>query len=1026
MSLRTRPLPRLLAVAGLLAAVATVALGAPASSAPVASRAAAPACPPGTSMTTKTGGQLALERRQAGPAFDQLLRSVDAATADRATQCRPLTKPEPYFEKAAMAAEHERALAGPQGMTPPAALRASIAQSAANITTGVPRANGTMTPVGTTPLKADVAGYDQVTGEGLHDLAGRVDSYAYDAVNRRLFSAPGTGGVWMSRDVGKTWTSVGDALPYQSVGAVNWSPAGGPAGSGTILVVSGEASAGGSVFTGLGGFWSSNNGATWTHSTGIPDGLMGFQIKVDPSNPSIVYAATSQGLYRSTDAGRSYTNVKLPTGVCAGVTGYKNRCMNANWVTDVEVQTPGGTTKVKGGTVLAAVGYRAGMLKFYDGTVQSPQNGLYRSTTGAPGTFTFLSNIYAVGDASPVGFAPRAQIGRTELGAARGPKQDHGYLYAIVEDAVLFNGGVPTIDAVDTTQVTAAPYPTALNGIYVSPDFGTSWSRMADDNELQAPGTESALTGYSQAQLYGPGVQAWYDEWISPDPTSANSAGVPTRLAFGLEEIWESRLSGTAPQDQTQAADPASFHVVGPYFADQTCQFLSLGLPYCPTTNTTAGESTTHPDQQSGIWIPKADGGVTLVVGNDGGSYRQDVAPGGQLDKSKWGDGSQAGYHTLLPYDAEIAKDGVIWFGLQDNGSGKIETSGRQIEAFGGDGFYVAVDPDHSNIAYEEYTSGDINVTKDGGKTWTNIPPGTSGSLFSNPFIMDPTDANHLLTGGPEIMERTGGPNGSWVQVFTTGASTTVSATELQGASAYVGFCSTCDIINADPNAGQVFKRGFATNVGGSAVPAKGKPAGWHLAAAKGLPNRYITGIAADPSDARTVYVTLGGYAGRRWWPAGSYNDRNPALGTGHVFKSTDAGASFTDISGSLPDTPAYSVETNGGQLVVGTEIGAFLSNNDNGGRWAKLQGIPNVPVLSARSRPGDSSQIIFATFGRGVYRYTTTPAATTGPRPGAGPRVTPPGTSPGSLPRTGLPLGVAVGGLLALGAALVLRRRTV
>ena len=86
----------------------------------------------------------------------------------------------------------------------------------------------------------------------------------------------------------------------------------------------------------------------------------GFEVEVDPTNPRVVYTATSQGLYRSADAGRTYANVKLPTGRCAGKTGYANDCMNGNWVTDVEVQEPGGTTGAKGGAVIAAVGYRAG------------------------------------------------------------------------------------------------------------------------------------------------------------------------------------------------------------------------------------------------------------------------------------------------------------------------------------------------------------------------------------------------------------------------------------------------------------------------------------------------------------------------------------------------------------------------------------------------------------------------------------------------------------------------------------------
>ena len=62
------------------------------------------------------------------------------------------------------------------------------------------------------------------------------------------------------------------------------------------------------------------------------------------------------------------------------------------------------------GTVLAAVGWRAGNRVNSDGTVQSPGNGLYRSSTGEPGSFVKL--------AAP-GFTVQDRIGRIELERSR-------------------------------------------------------------------------------------------------------------------------------------------------------------------------------------------------------------------------------------------------------------------------------------------------------------------------------------------------------------------------------------------------------------------------------------------------------------------------------------------------------------------------------------------------------------------------------------------------------------------------------
>jgi hypothetical protein len=1009
---------------GLLAAGAVaVPLVGSSAAATAAAPAPAEACPPGYQLTSKTAGERRVER-EANSAFTDLLGTLDAAT-EAAPGCEPLKKPESFEELRALQTESNRLSAGPQGYTPPGALRQALAakQVLAQAAPNVPGAQGSFTPLGKTPLIADSPQGPAVNGLGLADQAGRVDSFAYDAATNRLWAGKGTGGVWLSTDLGESWRSVGDTLPYQSVGSIGYSPAGG----GTLIVLSGEASAGGNVYTGIGAFRSTDGGASWTRASGVPDGLMGFDVEVDPVDPSIIYAATSQGLFRSTDAGASYVNANLPTGDCAGKTGYGDVCQNANWVTDVEINAPGGVgDDTDGGQVIAAVGYRAGQ-RVYPGTdvPQAPANGLYRSDTGAPGSFALL-DVFGDG-VSPVGFAPQERVGRVELGGATGPEQDHGFLYAIVQDAVLFNQGGPIgIDVADATEVTGplpVPNNTALNGIYVSPDFGDSWTRMADEVELQLPITESALVGLSQAQFYAPGIQSWYDMWIEPDPAAAGAGGVPTRLVFGLEELWETRLVGTPQDGLTQALEPASFRVVGPYFSGSTCSFLDLGLPVCPLTGTTPDDTTTHPDQQDGIFVPLPDGGSKLVVGNDGGIYAQELADGASTDKTAWGRGNQAGFgsNTLLPYDASAAKDGTVVFGLQDNGSGHIEPDGTVIETAGGDGFFAAVDPDDSDVYYTETPLAAMQVTQDRGLSFTDIAPPVTAPLFSNPFQMDPTDSQHLITGGPEVVERTTGPAGDWVQVYNTGEGTQVTAVELNAENAYVGFCSTCDIANiADAD----FNSGIATNVGGDAPPEKGSPSGWRTAAANGLPDRYVTGIAVDPADPRTVYVSLSNYANRQWWPIGSANDKNAEKGPGQVFKSTDAGETFTNISGNLPDVPARSIELNRGQLVVGTDIGMFISNNTDGQRWTAPAGLPNVPVVSVKNHPGKPNSVVLATFGRGVYEYAFSARA------GASTPISGPVTAaPGRLPATGgLALGVpaAVAGGLALALGLLaLRRRS-
>jgi hypothetical protein len=538
-------------------------------------------------------------------------------------------------------------------------------------------------------------------------------------------------------------------------------------------------------------------------------------------------------------------------------------------------------------------------------------------------------------------------------------------------------------------------------------------------------------------------VQAWYNEWIKPDPTVQNSDGVPTRLTFGLEEIWM-----TNPDPVTSLTTP--FVVIGPYFSGSSCQFRG-GIPVCPTTGTKAGDTTTHPDQHDGLYIPDKSGGVTLVVGNDGGAYTQHVTSGQNFTSTRWGAGKQIGLHTLLPYDVAPARDGTIWFGLQDNGQGKLTPDNKQYEAYGGDAFFSAVDPNNSKHAYEEYTYGAIRVTTDGGFNWTDISPACaapaatpaepnciSDPQFTNPFAMDPTDANHLMTAGPEVVETVAGPNtrnfhgtgatlSSWKTVYNLGTqpdgtTNQMSAIDVRGDAAYVGFCGVCDIINAWDVG---FHNGLATNVGGSQPPKRQTSQGWHNAALHGLPNRMITSIAIDPNDVKTVYVTLGGYNGREWVPPGSYLDANKKLGAGHVFVSHDAGNHFTNVSGNLPDTVATWVTLHGSHMVIGTDIGAFISSDLSGSKWYVMgDPLPAVLIGTIRNVPGADNLMVAATFGRGVYCFRFAgPGKATCANRGANFR---PGPSAGKkLAPTGLPVALPVlAGLLLAVPLLVFARR--
>lgn len=939
-----------------------------------------------------------------------------------------------------------RQRSGAAGDVSAAAFPAGVAQAAAVRAAGVASPTSTWRQYAKGPLVNDVAGYDRVNSLGLADIAGRIEDFAaVPGSSRHWYAAVANGGVFETTTGGTSWSSVGDTLPTQVTGALAYTTARG----GTLIVGTGDPAFGGSSNAGLGAYWTNTNGATWTKSTGVPNGTISFKVAVDPTNNQRVYLATGKGLYRSDDAGRSFVNVLLPT-TCVDVA--KATCFFANIVTDVVVRaadTGGGG----GGRVLAAVGWRAGTKPNAQGKPQSPRNGIYTSGTGARGTFTYLG--------APPGFAEQTRIGRTTLAVANGPAQDHDYVIAVVQDADKFNGartatgGVPEPDQFAGT----VPGNTVLNGIFGSPDFGGNWTKLADSQQLAAPGSGTALVGVNSVS-YAPGVQSWYNSWVEVDPTSGKDAtGAPTRIAFGLEEVWSNITPlGILPVGSPvpDPADPPSgttqFKVIGRYFGGTSCVGLNTnalipgGSPACPANgvDTVNGPTTTtHPDQHAGMFVPAGEG-VTLVVGNDGGAYAQTVsgatlAGPGSFDNSGWGRGKNVGMDTLLPYDAAMAKDGTVWIGLQDNGTAKITPQRKVIATYGGDGFYVAVDPDNSNVAWEEYTNGDIRVTHDGGKSWTdNAPTDLTSGLFATPFKMDPTDADHLVIGGRQVIETTHGAGTSsstWKTVFDLGTRTkagnagatagdgdpdnSLSAVDVLGDAVYVGYCGYCDIVTG----GIPFNSGIATNVGGADPPSAGSKDGWHLAAAKGLPKRYITSVSVDPKSTKTLYVTLGGY-GRRWIPPGSLGDDVSKIGTGHVYRSTDAGKTFTDVSGNLPDLPANHVLPYGDRLVVSTDVGVFVSSTKTGGTYRVLgHGLPAVPTFEVSVSPSNPKLLVAATYGRTVW---TTLAGDLGAVGGGttGPGSTPAPGGGNGLPATGAAPALGALALLLLAGGLLLRRR--
>ena len=122
------------------------------------------------------------------------------------------------------------------------------------------------------------------------------------------------GGVWKSTDYGEVWTNLSDGyFASASIGAIAVSDS----NPQVVYAGTGSACLRGNIQAGRGIYKSTDAGATW-HAIGLEDGGQIAKIRIDPTDPNLVYVAvqghafgpyTARGVFRSRDGGKTWTKV---------------------------------------------------------------------------------------------------------------------------------------------------------------------------------------------------------------------------------------------------------------------------------------------------------------------------------------------------------------------------------------------------------------------------------------------------------------------------------------------------------------------------------------------------------------------------------------------------------------------------------------------------------------------------------------------------------------------------------------------
>lgn len=686
-----------------------------------------------------------------------------------------------------------------------------------------------------------------------------------------FYIATASGHLWKTTNRGITFDVLFEEQPdVFSIGAV----AVAPSNSSILYLGSGEGNNSRSSYWGDGIYKSTDAGETWTN-VGLPESQHVGRIVIHPTNPDIVYVAAlgplyseggERGLYKTTNGGRSWEQVLAP---------------------EVEGRTIGVVDAVMDPTdpnTLYAASYDKVRLPFtFD--LGGPGSRLWKTTDGG-------QNWIQIGQGLPGGMLGRIGVDVYE--------RDPTIVYVTIENA---NKEDMSEEERRQELLNHESSRGMIGGeVYRSDDAGLTWSKVSPDD-----------------QSIG-GAPAYYYGQIIIDPNDPDIVHVLSAASWGTSDggaTWERRPYGFGGDDHALWINPDdSRHIILGY--DH-----GMGISY------DGGENWYHPDFQSLAQF--------YAVGIDQ-SYPYRVA-GGLQDN-----GSQMAYHT--------------------NPSGDPLYFEAWERVGGGDGMYNEFDWCENRYLYNESQFGPIRRTD----LWS----GESRSIryqddemrwnWNAPILVSPHDCNVVYHAGNKLL-RSEFRGESWevISPDLTKADPSTLTTG-KGGDGNIQYATITSIDESPLTPGLIWA---GTDDGNVQVTRDGGET-WTLLNDNipSNPEYWVSRVEASHHDPGTAYVSYTGY--RR-------DDFRP-----FVYKTTDYGQTWTSIASNLPPGPVNVVREhheNPDLLFVGTEFQVWVSNN-GGARWTSMKlDMPTNPVHDMKIHERDDDLVV-ATHGRGIYIADLAPLA--------------------------------------------------